>query len=72
MMKRSRSAMEFLLAFSQFFECADAAVRQDLRCLNGHRRTALQFGRLVFAGGDGESDGDAAADDERHRDPEQQ
>ena len=50
---------------------ADAAVRQHLGRSNGRGRTALQFRRLIFPRCHGEGDGDAAADDERHRDPEQ-
>src|ERR1700722_19012311 len=54
------------------------AARDDLRLTNSsrlkncrRRGAALQFRRLVLARRDGEGNGDAAADDERHRDHEQ-
>jgi len=48
------------------------AALEDLGCLDGRRGAALKIERFALAGSDGERGGDAAADDERHREQEEQ
>src|SRR6266404_4522847 len=53
------------------FQRRNSARCKHLRGLDRDVRPALHVGRLVLAGRHRDGDGDAAADDERHCDPEQ-
>ena len=60
-----------VLVFLEPSFSAPTPPREGVGRLNADRGTSLRLRRLELARREGESEGDAAADDQRHRDPEE-